>query len=193
MRPYLKLSSALLLSIMLNTACNSTTDKKTSETNKQDTTAITVAPVKPMLKDVQLNEKTVILEKKLYNSEKISTDAFRSLSLGIIDSTSGDENGFKYHIIDTLFSGPNVKVLVIGREYESENYAWVAVYDSNNKLIDFKTVYYDNAEGFMSVETGIKNNLLSITTYNEYAEKEKDKKVTAVFRIDENNKFIKAP
>lgn len=193
MRPYLKLSSALLLSIMLNTACNSSTDKKTSETNKQDTTAIIVAPVKPMLKDVQLNEKTVILEKKLYNSEKISTDAFRSLSLGIIDSTSGDENGFKYHIIDTLFSGPNVKVLVIGREYESENYAWVAVYDSNNKLIDFKTVYYDNAEGFMSVETGIKNNLLSITTYNEYAEKEKDKKVTAVFRIDENNKFIKAP
>lgn len=196
MRSYLQPSAFILFGIMLNAACNSSADEKNTEINKQDTTTIIsvpAVPVKPTLKETVLNEKTLITGKKLYNSGTVGPDEFKSLSIRNIDSTGGDENGFRYHIVDTLFSGPDSKVLLIGREYESENYVWIAVFDNNNKLIDHKTVYYDNAEGFMSVESGIRNNLISITTINEYAENEKGKKVTGIFQLDGNNKIVKAP
>lgn len=195
MRSYWQLSMVFLFGFMFNTACNSSTDEKPVEAIKKDSTVVPVIPpaaLKPTLRETILNEKTFITEKKLHNSTKIDPAAFRSLSVRAIDSTGGDENGFRYHIVDTLFLGQNVKVLLIGREYESENYAWIAVYDGNDKLLDHKTVYYDNAEGFMSVETTIKNNLISITTFNEYAEKDKEKKITETFLINENNKIVKA-
>ena len=107
----------------------------------------------------------------------------------MIDSSAGNENGFRYHVIDTLLLDQSIKVLLIGREYESENYTWITIYDGNNKLLDHKTVYYDNAEGFLAVETVIKNNQLIITTFNEYAEQEKDKKITEVYYLNENNKI----
>ena len=196
MKCYLKSALPFVLVVVIASSCNTPSiEEKSIEQANPDTTAAKipepVVPLKATLKETVLNEKTLITGKRLYNAPKIDDDKFKLLSIKLIDSSGNDDNGFKYHIIDTLFTGAVTKILLIGREYESENAAWIAVYDHNNKLLDHKTVYYDNAEGFMSIETIIKNNQLSITTYNEYAEKEKDKKTTALYQLNENNKIVK--
>ena len=190
---YLRTCTVALLFSLLNTACNSTTEEKSPGEKYPDTISIVsnnIATVpKTKLKEMVLNEKTVIADNRLHNSRKIGLTDYRSLSLKMIDSTAGDENGFSYHIVDTLLSGKDMKIVLIGREYESENFIWIAIYDGKDKLVDHKTVYYDNAEGFLSVETVIKNNQLTITTLNEYAEQKN--KLTEVYHLDENNKMVK--
>ncbi len=99
---------------------------------------------------------------------------YRNFSIKKIDSSAGDENGFIYHIVDTLFLKQGLIVLLIGREYISENIIWLAVYNEEHQLIDRKQVYYDNAEGFLSVETTIKNNELTINTKNDFDEGNKN-------------------
>ncbi|MEP7164535.1 MAG: hypothetical protein ABI741_07570 [Ferruginibacter sp.] len=191
MRTYFRKSLSVLLFSLLFAACNSTTEKNAPGGIKTDTAIIvnnkTEIPVKDPLKEIVLNEKTVITGKRLIASKKIDAALYRSLSIKMIDSTAGDENGFSYHVVDTLLSAHGIKVLLIGRAYESENFIWIVIYDNQNKLLDHKTVYYDNAEGFLAVETIIKNNKLTITTFNEYAETEKEKKKTEVYHLNENN------
>ena len=190
---YLRSRSAILLFSLLNSTCNSSTEKNIVEENQYDSITIvnkkSVTPVKAKLKETVLNEKNVIAAKRLSASKKIDADGYRSLSIKMIDSTATGENGFRYHVIDTLLSDEGIKVLLIGRAYESENFIWITIYDDHDKLLDHKTVYYDNAEGFLSVETVIKNNQLTITTFNEYAQQEKDKKTTEVYHLNENNKI----
>jgi hypothetical protein len=65
--------------------------------------------------------------------------------------------------------------VLLCRGSENENIVWIASYGTGKKLIDYKQVYYDNAEGFLLVETIIKNNITSITTTNEYEEGKKVK------------------
>ena len=191
----LRTSSVILIFLLLNSSCNSSTEKKKSEASKSDTITIEhndiAIPVKIVLKEIVLNERAVITGNRLSASKKMDGEVYKLLSVKMIDSTAGDETGFRYHIIDTLLSDHGIKVLLIGREYESENFIWITVYDDQNKLLDHRTVYYDNAEGFLSIETIIKNNQLGITTFNEYAEQEKGKKTTAVYHLDENNRFVK--
>ena len=192
---YLRTISAILLFSLLNSTCNSSTEKRLSAEPKPDTIAIVnnniTIPGKIMLKETVLNEKNVITRKKLPASKKIDSEGYKLLSIKMIDSTATDENGFSYHIVDTLSLNKDIKVLLIGRAYESENFIWITIYDKQNKLLDHKTVYYDNAEGFLSVETIIKDNQLTITTFNEYAEQEKDKKITQVYHLNKNNRVVK--
>ncbi len=189
----LRIYPVILIFSLLNSTCNSATEKNLVEETQHDTIAIVnknpASSVKAKLKETVLNEKTVITGKRLSAAQKVDAAGYKSLSIKMIDSTTGDENGFRYHVVDTLLSDQKIKVLLIGREYESENFIWITIYDDHDKLLDHKTVYYDNAEGFLSVETVIKNNQLTITAFNEYAEQEKDKKTIEVYHLNENNKI----
>ena len=190
---YLIKCSVILLCPLMILSCNAAIEKNPVKEKLRDTIAIvnnnSSPALKTFLKETVLNEKIIIAGKRLSASKKIDADGYRSLSIKMIDSSAGDENDFRYHVIDTLLLDQSIKVLLIGREYESENYIWITIYDNRNKLLDHKTVYYDNAEGFLAVETVIKNNQLIITTFNEYAEQEKDKKITEVYYLNENNKI----
>ena len=143
--------------------------------------------VQTLLKDARLNEKTMVSNKILAKSHKLSGEEFASLSVRSLDSTAGSENAFIYHLVDTLFSNNNIKVFLIGREYESENIVWIAVYNGQGKLLDHKQVYYDNAEGFLLIESSITNNQLSITTQNDF-EGEGTKK-TLRYKLGPDNKI----
>lgn len=188
----LLLLSNLILILVIS--CNENPAGKKNDivvTDSAGTSEKTVMPDVPIvLKDVTLNEQTLISGKKLSSSPAIDPKFYAGLSMKAMDSTASAESSFKYHIIDTLFSRPGLNILLIGREYESENIIWIAVYDSHNRLLDKKMVYYDNAEGFLSVETVIKNNQVTITSYNEYAEGGSQKKTTAVFHFNQENKLI---
>jgi len=193
MATYLK-KSFLALSIGFSiAACNSSTEIKAVELKKDSVTETSVPePPKEIpvsLKNIVLNEKRVIQGKILTASQKADKELYQVLSIKAIDSTAADGTAFKYHIVDTLFSKPGLKILLIGREYDSENYIWLAIYNDQNTLIEHKTVYYDNAEGFLSVESVIKNNEIAITTYNEF--EEGGKKTTEKFQVDGNDKLIK--
>jgi len=189
----LRTAPAIILLSCFIVACNNTTEEKNAAASTADTSfkPPILVTLKTTLKETLLNEKTVIANKRLAAAPAMNTETCKTLSVKVIDSTATSESHFNYKILDTLFAGPTVKILLIGREYESENIIWMAVYDLQNKLLDHRTVYYDNAEGFMSVETIIKNDQLNITTYNEYAEQENEKKRTEVFHLNEDNKIVK--
>ena len=192
MNSCLKAISIFLFPGIILYSCNAAPEKKPGKTTV-DTTAVTSTPVlktEPvLLKDAVINEKTLIDKKRLAASKKISADDYKRLSIKMIDSTAADANGYSYHIIDTLCSKTGLNILLIGREYVSENIAWVAVYDGKFDLMDHLQVYYDNAEGFLLVETIIKNNQLSVNSRSEFEETKNN--ITDLYRLDENNRIVK--
>lgn len=137
----------------------------------------TLMPVKngPQLKPKSLTAETLIASGAMAGSLVLDGKQLAALSLKTIDK--GFAPTLRYHLIDTLYKSNGHYILLLGQWYDYENKAWVASYAAPHQLIDFKLVFYDNAEGFLSVETEIKDNLLTITTLNEYEEGAAKKKV----------------
>ena len=143
-------------------------------------TAIALTKQAPQLKERVINEKVIFQS----NAIPMNNTTREKLFISHIDSSgTGD-----YFIIDTLARHPGVLILVIARKYPEENTAWIVSYD-HEKLSGAKKVYYDNAEGFLQVETIIKDNRIHISTQNDYDEE--NGPVKEVFIIDEYLQFIK--
>lgn len=126
--------------------------------------------IKVALADAVFNSAKLVDNKRLSGSPVCTESQVKSLSLNHIDSSGSGNHDFKYHVIDSLFVSAKGTILLLGREWPSENMAWLASYDAAYKLLDKQLVYYDNAEGFLSVESSISNNELIITTTNEFDE-----------------------
>lgn len=198
MTPLFTKASILVFTCFLAIGCNQASESTTTKT-VQTTTPELAKPAKPtelskpmvQLTEIVLDEKAVITDNKLAKSKKLSAQEAKALSVQTIDSTASGENSYTYHVLDTLFSGSTFKIVLIGREYTEENGIWVASYDNQQGLIHFLPVYYDNSEGFLSITSNVKNNLITIQTFNEYAERESEKQKTEVYRVDEQGKFRK--
>ncbi len=144
----------------------------------------------PVLKNKILNIETLINRGALAKSKKLNKQQIPVLS--ILQMNKDDHPDIVYQLVDTLHKSGSGIILLIGQEYESENKAWIASYGPDKKLISFKQVYYDNAEGFLNVESIIKNNVITITTINDF-EGEGAKTKIEKFRIDSVYKIQKLP
>ncbi|MGV3657379.1 MAG: hypothetical protein ACO1NX_05475 [Chitinophagaceae bacterium] len=150
------------------------------------TTDTTLQP--PRLKEKSLTAETLIASGDMARGKKLNAQQLSALSVKKMDK--GFDPQLQYKLIDTLYKSSSHFIVLIGQWYDFENKAWVASYTAPGKLVDFKQVFYDNAEGFLSVETEIKNNIITITTINEYEEGGKQKK-TEKFRFGANYKLQK--
>jgi hypothetical protein len=185
---------AAIFMFFIAVSCDQAPAKKIINDSSTDTSKAIITPSSPMptsFKEIILNEKTVIAGKKLSASMKIMQAQYNAFSINVLDSAGTSRNEYIYHLVDTVFIKPGIRILLVGREYDSENYIWLVVYNDQNKPVDFKAVYYDNAEGFLSVETMIKKDQLTITTLNDFAESESEKKKVERFQLGEDNKLIK--
>ncbi len=142
----------------------------------------------PRLKEKSLTAETLIASGDMARGKKLNAQQLSALSVKKMDR--GFDPQLQYKLIDTLYKSSSHFIVLIGQWYDFENKAWVASYTAPGKLVDFKQVFYDNAEGFLSVETEIKNNIITITTINEYEEGGKQKK-TEKFRFGANYKLQK--
>ena len=142
----------------------------------------------PRLKEKSLTAETLIASGDMARGKKLSAQQLSALSVKKMDR--GFDPQLQYKLIDTLYKSSSHFIVLIGQWYDFENKAWVASYTAPGKLVDFKQVFYDNAEGFLSVETEIKNNIITITTINEFEEEGKQKK-TERFRFGANYKLQK--
>ena len=136
--------------------------------------------------------KHVILEKnvpeRLSKSKILSGEEMKSFSILTMDSVGADE--FKYHLFDTLFWAPQLKIILLGREYLEENIIWAACYDSNNNLTDHLRVYYDNSEGFSTVLSEINNNLITVFDQPDEGNDESKQK-PSLYSLNHEGKFVK--
>ena len=142
----------------------------------------------PRLKEKSLTAETLIASGNMANSKRLSAQQLAALSVKKMDKSFDPK--LHYKLIDTLYKSKTHSVLLIGQWYDFENKVWVASYTAPGKLIDFKQVFYDNAEGFLSVETTIQKNIITITTINEYEEEGAQKK-KETFRFAPNFKLQK--
>ena len=83
-----------------------------------------------------------------------------------------------------------MKVVLMGREYSEENIIWMLVLDEKGNLTSSKELYYDNAEGFRSVNSEIKNNIITVTTSNDFAETTAEQKMKQVFMVSSEGKIV---
>lgn len=97
---------------------------------------------------------------------------FSILKIKTIDSTFNDPL-FKFFSLDTLLNTDEQKVLLIAREYENENILWLVHYTKQNQIKEKVIVYYDNIEGFLTIESKIKNNTIKITSNETFEEQPK--------------------
>ena len=178
-------------------ACNDGGQKKVQEQVPQPSDTIGLvepgvkAPGSINLKEMEISTKTIIDNGKLSGSRLLNTNELMLLSIPSIDSTAGSRSVFRYHLVDTLFSGSNLKVLLIGREYTEENILWIASYDRSSALLDHVEVYYDNAEGNLSIGCIVKNNSISVSKENVYAANSREANKTEVYLFDERDRLVK--
>lgn len=101
----------------------------------------------------------------------------------------GGETHFKYYIIKELELGESFKSYLIAEDYESEKACWLVNYNADTSLIDFCEVYYDNAEGFLWVDSSIdiSNKTIKITEGNIYNNPEI---VLVQLKINKDGKFV---
>ncbi len=120
----------------------------------------------PRLHNATLSAETLIATGLMAHSHLLTQQQLIDLSLSRIDK--GFDADYRYHLIDTLYQNKDYYILLLGQWFDFENRAWIASYAFPHQLLAFKQVFYDNAEGFLSIETRIKDNLITITTQNEY-------------------------
>lgn len=142
----------------------------------------------PQLKNKILTTETLIASGHMARCKKLGAQQLSALSVKQLDK--GFDPQLQYKLVDTLYKSKTHMVVLIGQWYDFENRAWLASYAAPNKLIDYRLVFYDNAEGFLSVETTIKQNIITITTINEFEEEGAQKK-KETFRFGANFKLQK--
>ena len=194
MKHGLRGACVLLLSCLF-ICCNTSSEKSiNSDTVKNDSSIASNNPASAdnpgsndpiILKDIVL-EKNV--PERLSKSKILSGEEMKSFSILTMDSVVSDE--FKYHLFYTLFWAPELKIILVGREYLEENIIWAACYDSNNNLTDHLRVYYDNSEGFSTVLSEVNNNLITVFDQPDEANDESKQK-PSLYSLNHEGKFVK--
>lgn len=159
---------ALLTGILLS--CN---NRQPAEiTYSTDSVQIETTVVKPAtdscitLPDMQLEQER-FGGQQIHDGKKLSAMEINDLQLAKIDTVNVfDYPGIGYYYLKDLYENENGVVLLLSRTYEMENIAWIAAYDKNRHLIDFRRVFYDEfAESFLKTITVIVNNVIAISSY----------------------------
>ena len=181
-------SPLICLLLFLLVACED--DPGKSGSTDSDTSQVSTTDSRPevvVLKDMQIDAKTVT------GGTSLLTDAqIEALSIRAIDSAFSDSGGgFKYSIIDTLYARSSIRILLISRQYVEENMAWAVSYDQYSRLLDKLQVYYDNSEGNLLVTSSITNNSILVSTENTYNEAPDAGKQKAIYAVSETYKFIR--
>lgn len=106
------------------------------------------------------------------------------------DSDFSDNSDVNYYLLKEMYKGKEGEILLISRTSEMENNAWLATYDLQFHLVDFKRVYYDEwAESLMQITSVIKNNKITISKHELTLEDEKTITTTNIFQIRSDLKF----
>lgn len=132
-------------------------------------------------------------EKEIENDLPLTAAAIEQLQIVEIDRPlyQNDVSDFKYHLLKELYNGENGKILLISRASEMENFAWLATYDVQNKLVDSKIVYYDEwAESAVRTTSAIRDNMITISQFMLDFETGQENKKVNTFYINEALKFV---
>ena len=89
-----------------------------------------------------------------------------------------------FDVTGELSGGPKGAADLIAREYENENAVWLCLFDKNQRMLNAKEVYYDNAEGNYQVEAVLKKDTLTL-----FMADINDGKYKEVYSFDKNYKW----
>lgn len=162
-----KLNKATLFSafvLLLFFGCKPAEEqKKTVEPSKEIaiTTPEELVSNEPMIKPFSLTFSNLIENNRLNKLPVLTKNEIEVYSV----ETAIDENfanDYKYHLIDKVLDTPTRKMYLIAREYENENAVWLCLFDKNQRMLNAKEVYYDNAEGNYQVEAVLKKDTLTL-------------------------------
>ncbi len=132
-------------------------------------------------------------ENEIESDQPLTAAVIEQMQIVEIDRPlyQNDVSDFKYYLLKELYNGENGKILLISRTSEMENFAWLATYDMQNKLVDSKTVYYDEwAESAVRTTSAIRNNKIIISQFMLDFETGNENKKVNTFYINEALKFV---
>lgn len=132
-------------------------------------------------------------EKEIKNDQPLTAAANKQLQIEEIDRPlyQNDVSDFKYYLLKELYNGEKGKILLISRASEMENFAWLATYDAQDKLVDYKTVYYDEwAESAVRTTSAIRANKIIISQFMLDFETGNENKKVNTFYVNEALKFV---
>ena len=184
-----KLNKATLFSafvLLLFFGCKPAEEqKKTVEPSKEIaiTTPEELVSNEPMIKPFSLTFSNLIENNRLNKLPVLTKNEIEVYSV----ETAIDENfanDYKYHLIDKVLDTPTRKMYLIAREYENENAVWLCLFDKNQRMLNAKEVYYDNAEGNYQVEAVLKKDTLTL-----FMADINDGKYKEVYSFDKNYKW----
>jgi len=184
-----KLNKATLFSafvLLLFFGCKPAEEqKKPVEPSKEIaiTTPEELVSNEPMIKPFSLTFSNLIENNRLNKLPVLTKNEIEEYSV----ETAIDENfanDYKYHLIDKVLDTPTRKMYLIAREYENENAVWLCLFDKNQRMLNAKEVYYDNAEGNYQVEAVLKKDTLTL-----FMADINDGKYKEVYSFDKNYKW----
>lgn len=184
-----KLNKATLFSafvLLLFLGCKPAEEqKKPVEPSKEIaiTTPEELVSNEPMIKPFSLTFSNLIENNRLNKLPVLTKNEIEVYSV----ETAIDENfanDYKYHLIDKVLDTPTRKMYLIAREYENENAVWLCLFDKNQRMLNAKEVYYDNAEGNYQVEAVLKKDTLTL-----FMADINDGKYKEVYSFDKNYKW----
>jgi len=126
------------------------------------------------------------------NEQPLSVSEQQQLQVSEIDKPLYEEDiaAFTYYLLKEMYNGKEGKILLISRTAEMEVFAWLASYNPQGKLIDFKNVYYDEfAEGAKNKTSIIHDNRIQIRQYEMDLGSGEESVQTKTFEIGSNLKF----
>lgn len=113
--------------------------------------------------DVFVESKSLIYGEPLTKEEK------SIFALQKIDPNFDRLQGYpdvKYYALRPLLNNETGRIYLLSRVSEMEVFLWMAIYDSNRKLSDYKLVLYDEyAESAHQIFTEIDNDRITISEY----------------------------
>ena len=152
------------------------------------------------------SETTIPLEKRVLDEHSAENGALKKgkildktqqnlLSLSQIDPAQKDLNSYpdiQYYCLDTIAHNKNGTALLISRLYEMEDFVWIVMYDSDRKLKDFKTVFYDEyAESAHHIYAQFKHSVITLSEYKMDLGSGDETNNTSLFSISEDLVFSK--
>ncbi|WP_442266093.1 hypothetical protein ACSIGC_17715 [Tenacibaculum sp. ZS6-P6] len=96
------------------------------------------------------------------NRSKLSKDLWRKHGLFNIESFNSNFNYYISHKSDSL--------KIIERIYDTENSTWLCLVNKNGFYLDHMQVAYDNAEGFLTVESEMIDKNVIVKTWNDFSD-----------------------
>lgn len=127
------------------------------------------------------------------NRQRLSNSEIEKLHLQQISNPERNEYypEIDFYLLHEIDSVENGKILLISGIYEMENFAWLVSYDISGKVIDYRTVFYDEfAESIAQITSVFKNDEIQIKTYKMDLETEDETVTYQTFSINSSLKFI---